>query len=51
LAFVAGPQYDIHVRMTDQIEAKPIPGTDGSGLICFSPDGQSISYSAAARLL
>jgi len=44
LAFVGGPQRQIYVRMMDQLEAKPIPGTEGASSICFSPDGQWISY-------
>ncbi len=44
LAFVGGPQRQIYVRMLDQLEARPISGTEGAGFLCFSPDGQWISY-------
>jgi len=44
LAFVGGPHRQIYVRMMDQLEAKPIPGTEEASSICFSPDGQWISY-------
>ena len=37
LAFVGGPKGQIYVRMMDQVEARPIPGTEGASLICFSP--------------
>src|ERR1700733_2791143 len=42
LAFVSHSQ--IYVRMLDQLEARPIPGTEGASFLCFSPDGQWISY-------
>ncbi|HTC88291.1 MAG TPA: protein kinase [Bryobacteraceae bacterium] len=44
LAFVAGPKGQIFVRMIDQLEATPIPRTEGAGFLCFSPDGTWISY-------
>jgi Tol biopolymer transport system component len=44
LAFVGGPQRQIYVRMLDQLEARPISGTEGATFLCFSPDGQWISY-------
>jgi serine/threonine protein kinase len=44
LAFVGGPQGQIYVRMLDQFEARPIPGTEGADFLSFSPDGQSISF-------
>ena len=44
LAYVSGTQHQIHVRMMDQLESRPIPGTDGAAFVCFSPDGQWISY-------
>ena len=30
--------------MMDQLETRPIPGTEGAGFLSFSPDGQWISY-------
>jgi hypothetical protein len=44
LAYVSGPQGQIYVRMMDQLEARPIPGTEDARFICFSPDGQSLSF-------
>jgi serine/threonine protein kinase len=49
LAFVGGPQRQIYVRMMDQLEARPIPGTDDAVALCFSPDGKWISYVAGRR--
>jgi serine/threonine protein kinase len=34
----------IFIRMMDQLEAKPIPGTEGGWRPFFSPDGQSLAY-------
>jgi len=36
----------IQVRLMDQLEAKPIPGTEGASSLNFSPDGQWIVFSA-----
>ena len=44
LAFVGGPKGQIYIRMMDQLDATPIPRTEGSGFLCFSPDGTWISY-------
>jgi len=49
LAFVGGPRQQIHVRAMDQFNARPIAGTEGASFICFSPDGQSISYISGER--
>ena len=35
------------LRMLDQFEGKPIPGTEGGVFPVFSPDGQWIAYSSA----
>jgi eukaryotic-like serine/threonine-protein kinase len=45
LAFV-GRERQIYLKMMDQFEARPIPGTEGSATCClaFSPEGQWISY-------
>jgi eukaryotic-like serine/threonine-protein kinase len=45
MAFVGGPQSQIYVRRMDQLEARPIPGTEGGvAFLSFSPDGQWISF-------
>jgi Tol biopolymer transport system component len=49
LAFVGGPRTEIYVRSMDQLEAKPLPGTEGTSLLCFSPDGQWIIYITGER--
>ena len=40
----------IYLRPIDQLEAKPIPGTDGGVSPFFSPDGQWLAFSQQARL-
>ncbi|MCX6537633.1 MAG: protein kinase [Acidobacteria bacterium] len=37
------------LRMLDQFEGKPIPGTEGGLFPIFSPDGQWIAYSTASQ--
>ena len=44
MAFIAGSPARIHVRFMDQLEAKPIAGTDQANLPFFSPDGQWIGF-------
>jgi serine/threonine-protein kinase len=50
VAFVAGSQRQIFVRDMDQLDVKPIQGTMDAEFICFSPDGQWISYVAQGHL-
>ncbi len=50
LAFVGGAERQIYVRMLDELDSRPIPGTEGAGFLCFSPDGQWISYNASGQL-
>jgi len=38
------------LRRLDELEAKPLPGTENSGLPIFSPDGQSLLYWQAQML-
>ncbi len=45
LAFVAGPQRQIYVRMMDQFEARPLAGTEDASFLSFSPDGEWIAVS------
>jgi len=40
----------VHVRLLEQLEAKPFSGTDGAQFLFFSPDGQWIGYIAQAKL-
>src|SRR5262249_55641939 len=49
LAFVGGPQEQIYIRMLDQFEARPLPGTEGASFLSFSPDGQWISFVTGDR--
>ncbi len=51
LAFAGGPNRMIYVRDLDQLDSRPLPGTEGAGFLCFSPDGQWISYIAAGQTL
>ena len=44
LAFIAGSPPRIHLRLMDQLEVKPIAGTDNAGTPFFSPDGQWIGF-------
>jgi serine/threonine-protein kinase len=49
LAFAGGPRQQIYVRMIDQLDARPLAGTDGATFLCFSPDREWISYIAGPR--
>jgi WD40 repeat protein len=49
VAFVGGPQQQIYVRMLDQLEVRPMAGTEGAGGLSFSPDGQWISFISSGR--
>jgi serine/threonine-protein kinase len=44
LAFTSGHSGEIHVRFADQLETKPIPGTESASSPVFSPDGQWIAF-------
>ncbi|MGO9255908.1 MAG: protein kinase domain-containing protein [Bryobacteraceae bacterium] len=45
IAFVSGTGTGlIYVRAMDQLEAKPIAGTEGASFLSFSPDGSQISF-------
>jgi hypothetical protein len=44
LAFIAGSPRRIHLRLMDQLEVKPIAGTDNAIAPFFSPDGQWIGF-------
>jgi serine/threonine-protein kinase len=49
MAFIGGPEQRIYVRLMDQLDAKPLPGTEDSSSPCFSPDGDWISYISGKR--
>ncbi len=52
LAFIGfgegGPR--IWIRGLDVLEARPLPGTEGAVSLCWSPDGQSLAFSAAGQV-
>jgi len=54
LAFVARKKEDerpqLFLRRLDQLQAAPLPGTDGARSPFFSPDGQWIAFFADGRL-
>ena len=53
LAFVArepGEASRIYVRLLEQLEASPLPGTEGAQSPFFSPDGQWIGFFAGGKL-
>jgi serine/threonine-protein kinase len=51
IALRTGDRGEIHVRMMDEFESKPIAGTGGgTGPPCFSPDGQWLAYATGAQL-
>jgi serine/threonine-protein kinase len=53
LAFVArkpGEASKLYVRPLDQLETRPLPGTEGARSPFFSPDGQWIGFFAGGKL-
>src|SRR5262249_37075715 len=44
LAFAPGQGRPIYLRMMDEFESKPIPGTEDAFPPTFSPDGQWLAY-------
>jgi serine/threonine-protein kinase len=44
LAYVGDPDGQIYVRELDRLDARPVPGTEGASIPCFSPDGKSVSF-------
>ena len=40
----------LHLRAMDQMEAMPIPGTEGGEMPFFSPDGESLGFFAQRRV-
>jgi serine/threonine-protein kinase len=50
MAYVAGDDDRIHVRMADQLEGTPLSGTGGAWQPFFSPDGEWIGFFAEGKL-
>ena len=53
LVFVAqkpGGALQLYMRRLDQLEAVPLPGTDGANSPFFSPDGQWVAFNAGGKL-
>jgi serine/threonine-protein kinase len=52
LAYVArqGGAQQLYLRAIDNLEAKPIPGTEGAVNPFFSPDGQWVGFFASGKL-
>ena len=48
---INGNIYSLTLRMMDQFDAKPIPGTSSAALPVFSPDGQWIAFISVATPL
>jgi len=46
----AVPPNKLYVRAMDNLDAKPIPGTEGATTPFFSPDGQWVGFFAGAKL-
>ena len=40
----------IWIRALGALEARPLPGTEGAAALCWSPDGQSLAFSALGQL-
>jgi len=49
LAFLAGSPPRIYLRLMDQLDAKPIAGTEGALAPFFSPDGQWVGFFQAGK--
>ncbi|HEU5249093.1 MAG TPA: hypothetical protein VFW15_03835, partial [Thermoanaerobaculia bacterium] len=52
LAYVAGPPgaRRIYRRLLADLEARPIPGTEGATSLLFSPDGESLAFFLPGKL-
>jgi len=50
LAYAGGPSQQLYVRLLDQLEAKPLAGTDGAYGPVFSPDGQWLLFGQQSAL-
>ena len=51
LAYVAdGNRGRVWLRAMTELDARPVPGTDGAASVFWSPDGRSIAFIAAGKL-
>ncbi|NIP16482.1 MAG: hypothetical protein GWM88_17725, partial [Pseudomonadales bacterium] len=50
IAYVAGLDNRIHLRLADQLEGSPLSGTNGAEQPFFSPDGEWIAFFADRKL-
>jgi eukaryotic-like serine/threonine-protein kinase len=46
----SGDKTQLHIRLTEAKESKPIPGTEGAASPLFSPDGKWIAFFADGKL-
>jgi serine/threonine-protein kinase len=46
----SGNEQRLYVRSLDQLEARPIPGTEGAMTAFFSPDGEWVGFYEAGKL-
>ena len=49
LAFVSVPRRQIQLRALDELDARPLAGTENASCLSFSPDGQWISFVTGQR--
>jgi serine/threonine-protein kinase len=47
---VSDGQRRLYVRSLDELEARPIPGTEGAATAFFSPDGESLGFYDGSKL-
>jgi len=51
IAFAGGPERRLYVRRRDELNAVPLPGTEGALGPFFSPDGQQLAFTTTSYLL
>ena len=51
LVFAGGPDNKLFVRRRDELNATPLPGTEGAQAPFFSPDGQQVGFTTQAYVL
>jgi len=50
IGYVAGKENQIYVRDIDRFDARAVPGTEGTDLLVFSPDGKWIAFQANEKV-